>query len=146
MLGIFLWKACHNWIPTMCNLAGRGIQAEKDLVFMCVVLWRIWFWRNQIVHSSLPYRIEEVVGWASDYIGEFRKTNGLDVCISRIAEPDAGSFVKWSLPAEGCYKINYDAAIWDASQLVGVGTIVRDSCGRVMVSTLYYVEDCCLLF
>ncbi|KAK3193084.1 hypothetical protein Dsin_024394 [Dipteronia sinensis] len=25
---IFLWRVCHNWIPTMWNLASRGLQVE----------------------------------------------------------------------------------------------------------------------
>ena len=25
---IFLWKACHNWLPTLGNLARRGVEVE----------------------------------------------------------------------------------------------------------------------
>lgn len=40
--------------------------------------------------------------------------------------------VKWSPPAEGGYKANFDAAFFENSELVGIGVVVRDSFGNVM--------------
>ena len=40
--------------------------------------------------------------------------------------------VKWSPPAEGGYKANFDAAFFENSELTGSGVVVRDSSGNVM--------------
>ncbi|XP_030939695.1 uncharacterized protein LOC115964547 [Quercus lobata] len=40
--------------------------------------------------------------------------------------------VKWSPPAEGGYKANFDAAFFENSELAGIGVVVRDSSGNVM--------------
>ncbi|XP_030924737.1 uncharacterized protein LOC115951725 [Quercus lobata] len=40
--------------------------------------------------------------------------------------------VKWSPPAEGGYKANFDAAFFESSELAGIGVVVRDSSGNVM--------------
>ncbi|XP_030945152.1 uncharacterized protein LOC115969601 [Quercus lobata] len=40
--------------------------------------------------------------------------------------------VKWSPPAEGGYKANFDAAFFESSELAGIGVVVRDNSGNVM--------------
>ena len=41
-------------------------------------------------------------------------------------------YVKWSPPAEGGYKANFDAAFFENSEMVGLGVVVRDSSGNIM--------------
>ena len=40
--------------------------------------------------------------------------------------------VKWSPPAEGGYKANFDAAFFENSEMAGLGVVIRDSSGNVM--------------
>ncbi|TXG63698.1 hypothetical protein EZV62_010692 [Acer yangbiense] len=37
---------------------------KKDFEFLCVVLWRVWFLRNQLVHVGGRHDVENVVSWA----------------------------------------------------------------------------------
>lgn len=40
--------------------------------------------------------------------------------------------VKWSPPPVGLYKANFDAALFDNSELARIGAVVRDSSGNIM--------------
>ncbi|KAK0577597.1 hypothetical protein LWI29_035614 [Acer saccharum] len=56
---------------------------------LCVVLWRLWYWRNQQVHSTSRIRNEDVFAWASDYIGEFRLANLVERSSAGVPRPVA---------------------------------------------------------
>lgn len=40
--------------------------------------------------------------------------------------------VKWSPPPVGLYKVNFDAALFDNSELARIGVVVRDSLGNII--------------
>ncbi|KAK0600738.1 hypothetical protein LWI29_017969 [Acer saccharum] len=132
---IFMWWACHHWLPTMAYLAKRGVHTngycprcqkfletmvhalwgcrelrsvkEKchsfngfkgsndmhfldfilgwlrnlcstELEFLCVIFWRIWFCRNQMIHNKAGVDNRDVVKWASDFIDEWRSISQVD--------------------------------------------------------------------
>ncbi|TXG67927.1 hypothetical protein EZV62_009202 [Acer yangbiense] len=54
----------------------------------------------------------------------------------------ADSIVKWAPPPTGSFKINSDAAVRVNNQLIGVGIVVRDSCGRVCASSVNRINAC----
>ena len=41
---------------------------------------------------------------------------------------------RWSPPPENCYKINFDAALFDQLGSAGIGVVVRDHRGEVMAA------------
>ncbi|KAL0001451.1 hypothetical protein SO802_015232 [Lithocarpus litseifolius] len=40
--------------------------------------------------------------------------------------------VKWSSPAEGLYKVNFDGAVFEDQACAGLGVVIRDSVGLVI--------------
>ncbi|KAK2641244.1 hypothetical protein Ddye_023007 [Dipteronia dyeriana] len=66
---------------------------------------------------------------ATGYLGVYRSAN-------LIENPSVIScvVVKWSVPPDEVYKINYDATNHDGQQLVGVGAIIHDSKDQVRAS------------
>ncbi|TXG53482.1 hypothetical protein EZV62_022651 [Acer yangbiense] len=145
------WAAdaeCHDlgfkWIDDMHILDllafGQCTLNKDEMELMCVVLWRLWYWRNQHAHS-IPYiRNEDVFAWASDYIGEFRMANLVEKGPAGLPRPVAR--IRWSKPDIGSFKINTDAAIKVANNQVGVGAIIRDSGGKVMVAAVQRMDAC----
>ncbi|KAK3225297.1 hypothetical protein Dsin_005159 [Dipteronia sinensis] len=51
------------------------ILNSEELVLLCVILWRVWFWRNQKIHSPSTVRTEDVVSWATGFIDDYRSAN-----------------------------------------------------------------------
>jgi ribonuclease HI len=49
-------------------------------------------------------------------------------------QPRASDVIKWTPPAEGRYKVNYDGAIFSTTNDAGLGVIIRNARGEVMGS------------
>ncbi|KAK3205547.1 hypothetical protein Dsin_019593 [Dipteronia sinensis] len=135
---LFLWKACNNWLSTRANLAMRGIPADstcvlcyrspettkhalwgcaklkesiqnEDLALLSVLIWRIWFLRNERIQNIVGLSFKEVVGWAKIYLAQFKEATAMDVVEQR--RMAAATVVRWEPPLEYLYKINTDVAI-----------------------------------
>ncbi|KAK0598187.1 hypothetical protein LWI29_032371 [Acer saccharum] len=48
---------------------------KKDLELLCVILWRVWFLRNQLVHSECRQDVDNVVLWSNEFLAEFHVAN-----------------------------------------------------------------------
>ncbi|KAK2634844.1 hypothetical protein Ddye_029636 [Dipteronia dyeriana] len=128
---IFVWRACWQWIPTLDNIARRGVMTVvcpicgvkpestlhalwgcsgladvrsssaafqklpwiadgifmdfitscarilvvREMEFLCVVLWRIRWKRNQVVHGVFNRCEGSIVGWAYDFLFKFWDAN-----------------------------------------------------------------------
>ncbi|TXG67924.1 hypothetical protein EZV62_009199 [Acer yangbiense] len=115
---------------------------SKELECLCVVWWRIWFWRNQKIHTSSNFRVEHIFAWASNFLDKFRGASVSRPPISHSSSVSPDSVVKWAPPPTGSFKINSDAAVRVDSQLIGVGIVVKDSCGRVCASSVNRINAC----
>ncbi|KAK3205805.1 hypothetical protein Dsin_019851 [Dipteronia sinensis] len=84
------------------------ILTTKVLELLCVIFWRTWYWRNQVLHSPNRLGDEDVISWSISFLEDFRLAQGKISSTS----PSIGSvFVKWCKLDVGFYKINIDAAI-----------------------------------
>ncbi|KAL5798630.1 hypothetical protein ACOSQ2_003450 [Xanthoceras sorbifolium] len=118
---IFIWRVCHNAIPSLCNLCSRKIvvdpccsrcgnapESSAHALFwakiaefeeFCMILWGVWSDRNAVFGSpSQPPR-----------------------------QPCSAS---WSPPPAGSLKLNTDAAVKSGFSVMGSGAVVRDSQGK----------------
>ncbi|KAK0593500.1 hypothetical protein LWI29_037749 [Acer saccharum] len=125
----FKWRDDMHILDLLAH--GKCTLSKGEMELLCVILWRLWHWHNQCAHSLPCFRNENVVAWSSDYIEEFHKAN-MVVRTSTGSKSNVDR-VKWSKPDIGSFKINTDAMIKEASNQVGVGAIIRDSGGRVLV-------------
>ncbi|KAL5767312.1 hypothetical protein ACOSQ2_014095 [Xanthoceras sorbifolium] len=108
---IFIWRVCHNAIPSLCNLCSRKIvvdpccsrcgdapESSAHALFWCSSVW-VWSDRNAVFGSpSQPPR-----------------------------QPCSAS---WSPPPAGSLKLNTDAAVKSGFFVMGSGAVVRDSQGK----------------
>ncbi|KAK0588291.1 hypothetical protein LWI29_037252 [Acer saccharum] len=51
------------------------ILGGKELELLCVVLWHVWFLRNQLVHGGGHQDMESVVSWAEEFLAKFYEAN-----------------------------------------------------------------------
>ncbi|KAI9181032.1 hypothetical protein LWI28_010647 [Acer negundo] len=84
------------------------IICPGELALICVVWWRVWYWRNQIVHQSSGLDPGILVNWCRDYLEEFRhaKAQVAGPVVMRPAE-----VIKWCPPSSDFYTLNSDAAL-----------------------------------
>ncbi|KAK1555565.1 hypothetical protein Q3G72_028291 [Acer saccharum] len=115
---------------------------SQDLELLCVVFWRIWFCRNQLVHNLSSPVLGHVVSWASGYIDEWRSAQ-------EVFKPNpvgnsllsAGLYLKWKPPDFEMFKINTDAATNYSNRSIGIGIIIRDSLGSVRAAAVQKVVN-----
>ncbi|XP_042944732.1 uncharacterized protein LOC122278619 [Carya illinoinensis] len=81
---------------------------------------QIWTKRNEFIHDKGFRHPNSVIYKAISDLRLFKRA----VTITESA--------KWRKPIEGKYKLNWDASINDSRGLIGIGTIIRDSYGRVL--------------
>ncbi|TXG53267.1 hypothetical protein EZV62_022436 [Acer yangbiense] len=64
------WRAC-------LKLIARCLRVLKldEMEILCVMFWRLWFKRNQLVYSAVPTCGEDVFEWVAGYVEEFRMAN-----------------------------------------------------------------------
>ncbi|KAL5820684.1 hypothetical protein ACOSQ3_022566 [Xanthoceras sorbifolium] len=106
----------------------RGCRLVDELELLLVIVWRVWFRRNKLVHSSSILSAEDTVQWAKDYIAEFRAT----VFVPKLqCEPP---LVRWRAPSLGWLKLNTEPAFDSCRRRLGFGVVICDSKGLVMLS------------
>jgi hypothetical protein len=64
--------------------------------------------------------------------------NGSEVPIPQVPIPILE--VRWQPPRRCKFKVNYDGAVFQETNEVGIGVIVRDSIGKVMASIVQKVH------
>ncbi|KAK3226388.1 hypothetical protein Dsin_006250 [Dipteronia sinensis] len=138
---IFIWRACHDWIPTMVNLEKRGLKVDR--VFpLCKkndestmhALWdcqKLKYARNSFVHSGGSQSYSEVVEWSRNVVGGCQAPNAVrDRSLNFVLSKDC----IWKAPELGVYKVNCNARVDVGSRRVGFGIVIRDGSGSVMAS------------
>ncbi|KAK1556507.1 hypothetical protein Q3G72_006154 [Acer saccharum] len=53
----------------------RNLLSSDEMALLYVVLWRIWFRRNALVHNSSVFNATEIVDWAVNFIEEDTRIN-----------------------------------------------------------------------
>ncbi|CAL5376754.1 unnamed protein product [Camellia sinensis] len=117
----FLWR----W-PFTCIPYGDHI----DRLISCLHMALPFFMRGASSNRFLNYLNKNIVP-------VFDKLNQRSVELN--ATKNSGSnaadkVVRWCAPAEGWFKINFDEARFKELQIVGVGVVIQNSMGEVMVA------------
>ncbi|KAI9201731.1 hypothetical protein LWI28_028244 [Acer negundo] len=114
--------------------------SREDLAWFSMVLWGVWFNRNQMVHNKSRRDPGELVSWVAGLLEEFQGTHkSLNSSLSL-----AVAVVKdgWSPPPPGCLKLNSDVAIPIGGTFFGVGAVIRDSASKVVWAMLKFMQGC----
>ncbi|KAL5747772.1 hypothetical protein ACOSQ2_025069 [Xanthoceras sorbifolium] len=47
---------------------------HMEFLEFIVLLWRVWYRRNKVVHDNVALSMEETVAWAHDFFQDFQQT------------------------------------------------------------------------
>uniref|UniRef100_A0A2N9IE82 Reverse transcriptase domain-containing protein n=1 Tax=Fagus sylvatica TaxID=28930 RepID=A0A2N9IE82_FAGSY len=116
------------------DLVLRGIHllSVSEMQLFTMVSWLIWFHRNRMRMNQPTDQISRIVPRAQELITEFITRQEHHPVTSM--QPRVPDMIKWTPPAEGRYKVNYDGAIFRATNEAGLGVIIRNARGEVMGS------------
>lgn len=63
------------WISKIFFSACVQRLKTNEIVLLSVIIWRIWYVRNQLVHGKGWVGVESIVSWFMGYISHYRTTN-----------------------------------------------------------------------
>ncbi|KAL4281751.1 hypothetical protein GQ457_03G032150 [Hibiscus cannabinus] len=119
----------QNFILWLSNLF-YSLNLLKRKYFI-VSLWAIWGSRNKLLHEGISQTVEDIVLFSKMYIQEVDASN-----LPR-PSPSTVRNDRWSPPAIGLIKANFDAS-FDIGSLSSVsGIIVRNEEGLIMAAGIY---------
>ncbi|KAK0578174.1 hypothetical protein LWI29_006271 [Acer saccharum] len=110
------------------------ILKSPDLELLCVMMWRVWFCRNNLVHNLEGKEVGDVANWSVQFLEEWSSANRLDA--SRPLRPSVKRPI-WCPPEVGMWKINSDAALCSRDRVAGLGFIVRNSSGNLCLAAMH---------
>lgn len=90
----------------------------------CVVLWKLWDVRNQLVHEEVQHIPSDIVKWCSDFLEVFYNANLLTNSLPATVFPR-----QWVAPSPGHIKVNFDAAFFSAD-FFQVSAVARNEEGQ----------------
>ncbi|TXG55739.1 hypothetical protein EZV62_017052 [Acer yangbiense] len=70
----FNWKNHASALDLL--LFCSKVLVREELELLCVILWRCWWRRNQLVHQAGARCDENIVAWAVNFVAEMRTANG----------------------------------------------------------------------
>ena len=134
----FVWRACHNVLPTKCNLVRWNIinlevcelcnEGQEDVLH---ALWQRWVvesvwschsWAQQAVNPP-PLTFCDLFDRFLQVTDDFRKE------IFAVA-----AWCLWRPPEHDHFKVNFDAAVFKSFNLADIGVVIRDWRGDVVAA------------
>ncbi|KAL5844327.1 hypothetical protein ACOSQ4_010285 [Xanthoceras sorbifolium] len=106
-------------------------QDELDLLLL--VLWQNWFRRNKFVHDNFNMAPIDIAPWSRFFLSEFQAAS-VPSNSSRFSLRAVRSPVTWVRPPIGFFKLNSDTSVKSSLKAVGLGIIIRDTLGQVVLS------------
>jgi len=117
---------------------------------LLLILWRAWFVRNELTHGGRWIPMERSISFLSSYwdtlvnikLGGPDDLNG-KAPVQRSLPPtvrQAPAKCSWKAPEIGWIKINVDGAFSEASGEAGIGVIIRNHLGQVILSAGKYID------
>ena len=108
------------------ELLARFMQSNEDFKaeIFAIAGWLVWNRRNAIHFNRASRPVDSICREAGSLLQEFLQAREVEQSPLR---PQA--IQRWQPPEPYYYKINFDAAVFQASNLAGVGVIARDNRG-----------------
>ncbi|KAL5779271.1 hypothetical protein ACOSQ2_010008 [Xanthoceras sorbifolium] len=185
---IFLWRACHNALPTSTNLLDRKVHifplccccnkemetighaiwncellqsirddssfigklpnvilnsvldfliycwtvlSSSDLLLLGIVLWKVWNLRNCILHHQPCIIAADLVPWCRAFLADFA-TAHVVLPAARVEK-----YLRWIPHIYGQLKLNTDAALNSSRCKTGLGAVLRNHMGEVLLSGMF---------
>ena len=93
-----------------------------------MVAWAIWNRRNNLRLGKPAAPLSELIPQAQDRLRKFKLYNFSTII------PMGRPPTSWQAPNSNTYKVNFDGALFAAENSAGLGVVIRNSEGQVMLS------------
>ena len=128
----FEFRQLHNF-PWFRDLV-LFIQAEgKNLELLTMVLWTIWYRRNQLRVGSKDFPISQVGPQASHALSDIKQFN-VSLPSWQDGISNSWAWSQWLPPPRDYFKINFNGATFPELGNAGLGLVIRDWRGNVVAS------------
>lgn len=126
----------NEWLFLMLSSL-HGFEQGK----FSMVLWNVWRQRNEKVWNNTHKNIVTTVSLATKYLCDWLATKHLSNAEINNKEPWSGC-LKWHRPPSSFVKCNVDAAFFLQANDMGLGIIVWDDKGNVLVYHSSVIPGC----
>ncbi|XP_040989052.1 uncharacterized protein LOC121236684 [Juglans microcarpa x Juglans regia] len=110
---------------------------EDELFSLFTLAWDFWWRRNQMVHEQESLEVNQVIDYAFSAQKSFSE-------LKQVPQSMVRAFYEWKPPPSNWLKLNVDGAVFDEINKAGVGLVLRDGKGNVMLAASkieYEVSD-----
>ena len=130
-----LWQDCpidlllktKNFNDLVFQLCPSSSALNLELFF--AISWSVWYNRNKLLHGENGLRSLQILELAKSMVEDYKEAFLLDT--PPLPSPQSS----WVAPPPDYFKVNVDgASSIDGSGISGIGVIVRDEMGRVIVA------------
>lgn len=108
---------------------------DGDFELFAVTCWALWIDRNSMFHGKKVFDVNLRAEWISKYLYDFRRSQ------KKVVVPAASNLLEsppvcscWSPPLPCSLKINSDAACDPRGGRTGIGVVVRDEKGKMVIA------------
>lgn len=101
-------------------------NACSKVELMVVIMWNIWFRRNQLRVSNKDHPMSQVIPTSQQSLTDYQQASNIQRA-QKVTPPPTQ--VAWHPPPDGCLKINFDGATFSDINKAGLGVVIRDGFG-----------------
>ncbi|KAJ4976716.1 hypothetical protein NE237_001822 [Protea cynaroides] len=125
-----LWiQFVDDVLPSCSKTMSRNIFS-----FVAFVCWTLWPARNDLYFQNKLTDPIQVVRCAEKAFNEFKNLSGRQDNGHVDSSLRSGTCTYWHLPPVGYFKVNTDAALCSQTKTSGVGFIIRNFAGKVLLA------------
>ncbi|XP_042973060.1 uncharacterized protein LOC122304862 [Carya illinoinensis] len=112
----------------LANLA-RDRGSDSLLAKFVAIMWGLWYRRNKRIYENISMHINVTVNNALSLQQEYAQVQFFDVSNQKI-----NKVVRWHPPPMDFLKLNIDGATFNDQSIAGIGVVLRDHNGEVVVT------------
>ncbi|KAG6647295.1 hypothetical protein CIPAW_07G069100 [Carya illinoinensis] len=120
-----------EWLHSQCEL--------QTMELFAMTIWGIWQRRNKLVFESSFLHPNSLAQTAAHQLVNFKAAQMAPISATQMHTNHAAT---WTPPPEGVIKINWDAALREAHDRVGIGLVARDHEGGIVASKMVAKDGC----
>lgn len=113
---------------TFIDLTGCVFSENRDPALFSMVIWALWNRRNNQRLGKAVIPLDQLLHQAKERLREFALHNTSSIV------PVGRPPTCWHPPERPLYKLNFDGALFESEKCAGLGVILRNHEGQVMVS------------
>nr|POE89701.1 putative ribonuclease h protein [Quercus suber] len=100
-----------------------GFSENKNMELMAMVMWTLWYRRNQIRTRQLDFPAPQVLPQASQAWSDFKQYN-ISLPSQQGVSRQSRDQSHWSPPPIDCFKVNFDGATFPELGKAGLGVVI----------------------